>query len=294
MNNSNALNWSEYMRMPSQKEIRESNGTAATRSPYLSAWVDVPRGTKYDRITVDIRADHLPRATYCCAANFILDYSELEKRYESVRTEYGIGGYAGLQRNHADPQKYNGILSFWDVFCKTANGREIKIRARQIYPDPASKESFGGEGTGAHALPPYKWEAGKWYNLRLSCMTLVNGNTAIALSVYDYADSSETLLSIFDLGVTNVTFKDSVAVFLENFDRSAAGEVRSMTVRNYRIRKTNGTWVTLSSARCRSSHPDYVGSYAFFAENGAIGFVTTGVPGCAPAKEPEILYFDRF
>ena len=282
------FDWSEYLDFPTKRQISETNRTATTGSPYLAGWVSVPYSMKYDTITVDVRAAHLPKGTYCCVANFVLDYSYLESRYARVWTEYGIGGYSGLQRNGVDPEHYNGILSLWDVYCEDDEGNVTTVRAKQLlYED----DSFGGEGTGARSLPPYDWSANKWYNVRLTLSTLENGNTAISMSVYDYETGVESLLSKFDLGVPDVTFEGQYAFFLEDFDVSSAGDVRSMALRDYRIRQTNGEWTKPTSAWVRQNY-DKVGSYNFFSKDGMICLITTGVLDCGPNPGWTTLYFN--
>ena len=285
------FDWESHMTFPTKRQIAESNRTAKVGSPYLAGWVNISYSIKYTEISVDIRADHLPKGTYCCAANFLLDYSYLESRYQRVYTEPGIGGYGGFQRNGVDPSKYNGILSFWDVYCEDGSGDVTTIRATQIYPEPGADTEFGGEGTGAHALPPYDWSANKWFNVRFICSTLENGNTAMEMRAYDYETEVETLLCKFDLGVPDVTFEGPCAFFLEDFDMSSAGEVRSMALRDYKVRQTDGTWYYPASAGCRSSFSDKIGSYNYFSENGIIALITTGVVGCAEDLPYTTLYF---
>ena len=278
------FDWEKQMPFPRKEEIIESNQSCFSRSPYLCGWVQCGSERRYDAISIEIRADHLPRATYCSAANFFLDYGALEKRYKKVYTE-AIGGYCGLQHNLQEGS-YNAILSFWDVFCENEEGKVTKIRARQIYPEKTpGRGAFSGEGTGANAIVPYSWTTGQWYTVTLFCSRLPGGNTAIELRVRDGETRQETLIAKFDLGIPDVTFKGNFAFFLENFDPSCAGELRTMAVRNAFVRDLDGVWRNNEQAVCRSYRKEYRGSYRFFRQDNAVCLVTTGVPGKTPSQE---------
>ena len=282
-----AFDWEEQMPFPSKEEIEESDKARYSRSPYLCGWVQCGRERRYDAISIEIRADHLPRATYCSAANFFLDYGALEKRYKRVYTE-AIGGYCGLQHN-LEEGSYNAILSFWDVFCEDEKGNVTKIRARQIYPEKTpGKGSFSGEGTGANAIVPYLWRAGQWYTVTLFISRLPSGSSAVELRIRDGDTNEETLISKFDLGIPDVTFKGNFAFFLENFDPSCAGEVRTMAVRNAFVRDPDGAWRSAARSVCRSHRKEFRGSYRIFKRKNAVCLVTTGVPGKTPFEESDV------
>lgn len=268
--------WQSMMKLPSAGEIISCNRTAALRSPYLAAWLATD-GRPFTGYSVDFRAEYQPDATYCCLANFDLDYSALTKTYASVSTEYsGVAGYAGLQR--LPDGKLKAILSFWDVYCKDRSGNRKTIRARLVVPAWTNNDSFGGEGTGAHCLTDYYWRPGAWYRMLLICgKSETTGNTTIEQWIQDLASTSRTKLCVYDLGVPDVRFRGRTAVFLENFDPRAAGEIRTMECRNFLVYR-NG-WQSVKKGTVESSAGSYKGSYAFAAAGDTLCMITTGVEG---------------
>lgn len=270
--------WRSVMNFPTDAEIDSYNRVATLRSPYLSAWIKT-NGKKFVEYTVEFKADFVPNGTYCCLANFDLDYSQLKKTYKSYRTEYrGVAGYAGLQK--LENGELKAILSFWDVFCTDKKGRQTTIRASLAYPANQAGGSFGGEGTGAHYLADYAWQPGRWYRMRLQCMKYqAGGNTVIEQWVQDMSTEKWTKLCAYDLGVKNVAFKGDVAVFLENFIPAYAGEIRTMECRNFQIKDTAGKTRRLTRAVANSADGAYRGSYRFGADGKILYMITTGVAG---------------
>ena len=89
--------WEAVFPMPARAQIESHRSRC--RSPYLSAWLEIPSYIRYTEYEVDFRAAYLPRGTYCCLGNWTMDLSTLEKQYASIRTEYSrINGYAGFQK----------------------------------------------------------------------------------------------------------------------------------------------------------------------------------------------------
>ena len=79
-------------------------------------------------------------------------------------------------------------------------------------------DSFGGEGTGARALVDYEWESDHWYTMHIRCMTSeTTGNTVVEQWVCDLETGEWTLLTAYDIGFKNSSFKGSIAIFLENY-----------------------------------------------------------------------------
>lgn len=275
--------WGALMRLPNKAEINEYNHSSISRAPYLCAWFDTQKIGKFKEISVDFKADYLPSATYCSLANFYLDYSDQLTQYQRV-TQDGIAGYAGLQRNDRDPSRYNGILSFWDVYCWDAKGNKTTLRAQRIWPeDKIADESFGNEGTGAHYLSDYPWEAGHWYRMLLQCGTSSQtGNTTVEQWVRDLETGEWTKLCIYDLGAPNLSFTSDMAAFLENFQEATSGEIRAMEIRNVRVRSVaTDAWIDVETASI-SRQFDWSGSYQYGADANTIWMISTGVPNCAP------------
>ena len=276
--------WNSILTLPTLAEIHACNSSSSSRSPYIGGWMST-EGVSYTAYSVEFKADFLPNATYCCPANFDLDYSWLKDQYADVRTEYsGVAGYAGFQKQSNG--NMNAILSFWDVFCTDTSGNQTVIRAELVYPTNASSGSFGGEGTGAHYLSDYQWQAGRWYRMQLLCeISDTTGNTTIEQWVEDLETEEQTLLCIYDLGVPNVCFKGDIAVFLENFDPAYAGDVRTMECRNFKILDQYGQLINLTSGYYSESF-EYPGRFQYGSEGDCIFMITTGA-GSSSQSNPE-------
>ena len=268
-------NWSALMDLPSRTQIDACNRTSTERSPYVGGWLTTS-GKKFWAYSAEIKADFLPDGTYCCPANFDLEYSYLKKHYRNVHTEYnGVAGYAGLQRQ--PDGSTNAILSFWDVFYTDGSGRQQTLRARLAYPTSNGNDSFSGEGTGAHYLAPYNWVAGRWYEMLIQCGSdQTTGNTVMEQWVRDLGTGNYTLLCKYDMGVPDVYFKGDVAVFLENYEPKTSGEVRTMEIRNVKIYTADGRWVGLNRGQFSQGY-GYPGSYRYSADGDTFCMITTGV-----------------
>ena len=276
------LGWDSIFEIPSHEEIKNYNESATKRSPYIYAWFSVPQDTRYTEYTIDFKAGHLPKGTYCNLGCWYMDYSYLESQYESVRVDSTIHAYAGFQNIHSG-QKVS-IMSFWDVFCKDYTGKETMIRAKRVYPATTDySEDFTGEGTGAHCSVPYDWVVGHWYRMHLKCRTSSEtGNTVVEQWVCDLATEEYTLLCSYDIGVPNSAFKGQIAVFLENYMPEYAGDVRSMEICNAKyLAAATEQWVTITDAYVGSDSglPNYEGSYDFGVANDHIWMITSGVGG---------------
>ena len=276
------IDWKSVFQMPSSDEIAAYQNPDNRRSPYIYGWLSVPEDVKYSEYKVEFKADYLPEGTYCCLGNWQMDYSWLESQNVTVRTEYeGVHGYAGFQRKNGDDME--AIMSFWDIYCTDANGNETTIRPTRVYPeDTNNSEEFGGEGTGAHCLVPYQWEAGKWYSMHLICTTSEEtGNTVVQQWVDNLETGEATLLCSYDIGVKNAWFKGQIAFFLENFYTEYAGEVRTMEVRNAQYFDIYEGWKQVTSAYMGpdGGTPTYEGSYDFGSEGDRFWMITSGVGG---------------
>ncbi len=276
--------WATSVPMPSDNEIAAANAAATCRSPYIAGWLEVPGEQGFVEYSVDFKADYLPEGTYCCVGQWTMDTSDLERTHTNVHTEYpGVSGYAGFQNTTAKQGKVS-ILSFWDVFARKPDGTDVTIRAKCIYPETTDgNDSFGGEGTGAHRMVPYDWKAGKWYRMLLQCGTSTDtGNTTVEQWVCDLDTGVWTKLCVYDTGLRNSYFKGNVAVFLENYRTEYAGEIRTMELRNVRIRRVNsGQWEGIEKITMlpNGGLPQYEGSYAFGALSDRVWMITSGVGG---------------
>ena len=281
--------WRERIPFPSESEIEKYNEISSSRSPYIVGWMTTEHIGRYTEYSIDFKADMVPPFTYCSWANFHLDYSALKSRYASWSYE-GIGGYAGLQQRTAS-QRANSILSFWDVYCRNEKGEIVNvIRAKLVYPEPGTDESFSGEGEGAHHLTDYPWKPGQWYRMLLQCSRSDStGNTTIQQWICDLSSNSWTKLCEYDLGVPNVAFIRDNAVFLENFNPSTSGDVRTMEVRNARAKAENSTrWISIRSATFQQNYR-LPGSYNFGIDGDTFWMITTGISGITGWKEPTSL-----
>ena len=275
--------WKSRFPVPTQAQINAYTNPDYLRSPYIAGWMDTGNDTRFTEYSVDFKADYAPEGTYCCLANHKLDLSPLEAKYSSVRTEYAsVHTYSGFQNTVTDKGKVS-ILSFWDIYVTDAYGRETVIRPTLVYPEPDGDDDFGGEGTGAHRIVPYDWQESRWYRMLLQCgKSPTTGNTTVEQWVCELDTGKWTKLCVYDLGFAGSCFEGDVAFFLENYISSLAGEVRTMEVKNPRIRlQSNGQWVNINSAYMSSQggKPKYEGSYAFGVSGDSFWAITSGVGG---------------
>lgn len=275
--------WSGVMDIPA---IDEATGFQTTeRSPYIGCHPSFDRSDSFTAFAVDFRADFLPPGTYLCGCQFDLDLGELQSRYANVYRDYnGVAGYAGFQV--LEDGSHVAILSIWDTYCVDSAGNTTTLRARLLYPAVSDNQSFGGEGTGAHCVVPYDWQAGHTYRMRLSeGISTTDGQCVIHLSVCDLETGIWTDLIDYGLGVEYTCMKAPFCSFLENFLPATAGQVRSACWSNYRaMSASTGAWVPAASALLE--HYTGAGSYCFGASADSFWAITTGLPGrCTPTED---------
>lgn len=275
------MEWDTVFPIPSRKEIESYRNPHQRRSPYLVGWFSISPETRYTEYMVDFRAAHLPRGTYCCLGCWTMDYSGLKKQYQQVRTENSASNaYAGFQKL-ADGRMVS-IMSFWDVFCRDEQGKEVTLRAKRLYPETVIDGGrFWGEGTGARSTAPFAWEADHWYRMHLKCVAS-QGTTLVEQWVSDLETGENKLLCRYDVGVAASAFTGNIAIFLENFLPETAGEVRSMEVCNARyLRADTRRWHRLQRVYlyCEGGSPAYEGSYNFGATDNRVWMITSGVGG---------------
>ena len=281
----NRRNWSALMKFPSKEEIAAFNKTSKNRSPYISVWMDTSRVGKFCDISVDFKADYLPSGTYCSLADFYMDYPSLNAKYQKVTTNGHVSGYAGFQRLDDDPKHYVSILSFWDLYCYDASGRQTTISPWLIYPKNEKESRFGGEGTGTHFLRDYPWEAEHWYRFLIQCgQNKATGNTSVEYWVMALESKAWTKLCEFDVGTTDCEFTGNVGVFLENFQPSSAGDIRTLEFCNFRVCNLEGNWVPIESAYFEENY-HYPGSYQYGSDGKCFWIITSGIPNLAPKQD---------
>ena len=281
-------NWGALMKLPTAAEISAYNKSNNARSPYIGAWMDTKHVGKYCEIAVDFKADYLPSGTYCCLAQFSMDFPALQAKYKKVEIDAPSHGYAGFQRL-ADPNRYVSIMSFWDIFCYDASGKQTTISPWLIYPENEKETRFGGEGTGTHYLRNYMWKEEHWYRLLIQRgRNEATGNATVEYWVMDLKTKDWTKLCVFDLGTTDFAFTGNIAVFLENFQPSSAGGTRTLEFCNFRVRNLEGKWIPIESGTFQQSY-DYPGSYQYGSDGKCFWIITSGVPNLAPKQNAETL-----
>ena len=276
------MKWETVFPMPTREEIANYRNPHNRRSPYLAGWLHIPPGTRYTQYSIDFKAAHLPKGTYCCLGNWTMDLSGLKKRYKQVLTKQtGTHAYAGLQRLATGQTA--GIMSFWDISCWDSSGKEITLRPKRLYPKTViGGDSFSGEGTGARSIVPFAWEADHWYRMHLKCVPAPAGTTLMEQWVHDLETGEARLLCRYDTGIADSAFLGPIAIFLENFLPETAGEVRSMEVRGARyLSADTDRWQAITSGQFGSEGgaPQYEGSYSFGASEDRVWMITSGVGG---------------
>ena len=280
--------WTKIIIFPDKAEIALCNRISKERSPYICGWMETG-SQSYKEYAIDFKADYLPCGTYCCLANFDLDYSGLKKHFRNIHTEYnGVAGYAGFQR--LENGNYVSIMSFWDVYGTDSLGRKLVHTPRLVYPAGEGTGRFSGEGAGVHIILPYNWRPGKWYRMLLTCGTMLDRvNTVISMFAREVDGGKWTCLCRFDMGTTNVTFKNNTAIFLENFSPRTSGEIRTLECRNIKI-KEKDNWKPVRTAHLSQSY-NYPGSYQYGSDDSTFYMITTGVAQKAGSpQQPSTLH----
>lgn len=284
-------NWGEIMTFPSRDIIDNYNISSTQRSPYIWAWLATNVVQNYTQYAIDFKADYLPPATYCSMANFYLDYSSLYDKYAEVTVEGGgksggIYGYAGLQRQYTNINKYNAILSLWQIYCKKDNGETDTIRAKLIKPVGEHENHFSHEGCGVNYLPKYNWKSNHWYRLLLQCgVSSETFNTTLEFWVCELENRIWKQVCVYDLGAPNVSFTGKSCVFLENFSAKYSGEIRTLEFKNVRIfNRENGGWIPVKSGNF-GQQANYPGCYHFGSDNSTFYMITSGVSNCSVNPE---------
>ncbi len=276
--------WSSVINLPTVSQIKGYQVKDRVQSQYLSGWWDITDDTRFSEYSIDFKSDHIPVGTYCCLGNWQIDLSPLTQKYKEVRLDTGsIHGYGGLQ-NTTEGTK--AIMSIWQIYVKDSKGKQSIIRPKLIYPTGATAGSFDNEGSGANFIQKFSWEKSHWYRMRFAFTTdSKTGHSILTQYLCDLETGVWTKLCAYDTNISGTCFKGSMAVFLEDYMHSMAASVRSMEVRNMRIRTTDGVWrsidkIYLSASESRPEYGiSYTGRYAFGAKTDRFYMITTGVGG---------------
>lgn len=272
-----SMNWITSFPTPSRQEIDTYQKHNTRRSPYLCAQLDIPNETRYREYTVEFRAMHLPLGTYCCLGCWAMDYGDAKPCRDPGEW---ADAYAGFQRIIGG--RTTSIMSVWDRWLQIAPKCKRHISATRLYPpEVIDGGRFWGEGTGARSSAPFFWEADHWYRMHLKIVPSA-GTSLLEQRVWDLETGAYTLLCRYDLGVANVSFLGSMAVFLENYLPKYAGELRSLQVRNARYLPVGqDRWRTVTKAWTGSCGglPEYEGSYDFGSSQEGLWMITSGVGG---------------
>lgn len=279
----NDMNWESVFTFPKRSEGEIYNRTNNIRSPYICAYLKMPKYARITEYMVDFKADYLPRGTYCCMGNWSADNSSLKERYASYEPEDpSTSAYAGFQNIYDG--SHVSIMSFWDVFCKDHSGKRTTLRAKRVHPRTTEySEDFGNEGTGAHCSVDYPWQAGKWYRMHLKCKNdNSDGTTLVEQWVVDLESGAPTLLCVYDTLIKNSTMRGDFAIFLENYMVEHAADVRTLEFCNVKYyNESIGEWCRVKEAYIapQSGLPDYRGSYNFGATENRFWMITGGIGG---------------
>ncbi|MBR4394375.1 MAG: TIR domain-containing protein [Oscillospiraceae bacterium] len=279
-----ARDWGALMELPGAEEIASRNQSGDGCSPFVYGSFSTG-GKAYSGLSIDFKVDHLPAGTYGCVAYFDLNYPTLSQ-YSNVRTYTpGLTGYVGFQR--LEDGTYTALMQVWDV-SYTADGQEQLVRARVVQPRPEDGIIFSSGGTGVKYAQVFPWKEAHWYQVMLYCtVDQETGNTDLEFWIQDVETEQWTRLCIFDLGAPDVSFRGDLQFFLQNFYDQAAGDIRTMELRNAKI--LTSEWFFLSSGSLNQGS-DYRGSYRFGAEGDTVYLITTGVENKAGTSQEGILF----
>ncbi len=290
------LDWARITKLPTRQQIASYTNPKNLRSPYMALWMSVPYGTRYREYMIDFKADHLLQGTYCSLGNWCMDLSSLQKKYQKVEMK-GIYAYAGFQDAGKDGKK--AIMSVWDIYCTDHSGRKSVIRAKIDYPKkPEIGQSFDNEYEGMQCINTFEWESNHWYRMHLRCYDSSKGTTLVEMWAADLEKGSYTLICRYDTCVPDSAMMGPMGIFLEDFDESTAGHVRSLEVCNAKyLDEKSGKWCEIHSGTFYVNGSefttDYAGSYDYGAKDGHLWMMTTGVDRCGNAKKEAFIDWQK-
>ncbi len=284
--------WQKMMRYPTGEQIAAVSGRA--RSPYICycpVFSDVRGITEY---SVDFWVDDLDEGTYFSTMNWTMDTSSLKEKYPSLLNDYTEPGccYCGFQC--CKDGKMKVIMSVWDIFCETADGRQAVVRAKELFPGEAKSCKATLEGSFQQFLREYRWEAKHPYRMLMQqSVSEETGNTTLTMWVCDLISMSWEKLVAFDIGYKSEFIPAwSLRGFLENYLEDHAGSVRNVSIANIRGRDhQTKKWVaaermsfSVNTMRLPLNWSEqHMGSYDFGADDSTFWIITSGVEGlCTP------------
>ena len=157
------------------------------------------------------------------------------------------------------------------------------IQASLVYPEPDENSQFGGEGTGVHRIVQYPWQEGHWYRMQLRCSTSDAGTTLVDQWICDLESETWTQLCCYDTNIPGATLAAPGFFFLENYDPSTCGEVRTMEVANIQVTpiEDETSYINVQSVWLspNGGEPTYSGSYAYGSQGNRFWAITSGVGG---------------
>ena len=271
-----AVDWKQCMNLPSLRE--QLSYRTEDVAPYIVFCPEFNGSNRYCEYAVDFRAEYLPNATYVAIADWRIESDQLNRQYKSVWQDYGNGGYCGFQALEDGTRV--AILTIWDKFCMDSDGHGTVYRPNQVYPANdayAERVINGAEGTFLHSHIPYLWKENHDYRALLRLANNEGGNARLLFSVCDLETNEWTLLAIYELGYGEA-YMGNFMMFFENYLPQYAGRVRTLLIRNCRVRERNGRWIPARSGYFLQnfSHP---GSYNYGARGDSYWVITCGIPG---------------
>jgi hypothetical protein len=203
----------------------EHGTSRAARSVHL--WYAAPEATIfYNEVTVE----ETYAGTYFCACGF-------------------GHGYFGIQELTSNGQKVV-IFSVWEPGRQddpdhVQQDRRVKV----IYGgDGVEVSRFGGEGTGAKSMFPYRWKTGETYRFLVKADTEKNKTT---YSAYFYLNEYKKWkhLASFQT-ITDGDYLKGYYSFIEDFLRNGTSATKQRRARfgNGWVRTVSGDWVALTRA----------------------------------------------
>ncbi|RPH33185.1 MAG: DUF3472 domain-containing protein [Bacteroidales bacterium] len=177
-----------------------------------------------DIIIKTARASITTACTYFCVNRFGFTNNE-------------NGGYSGFQDSPDKGHCY--IYSIWDA----SNNQTITAA---YVGSGTVVENFGGEGTGLKSMnSTLGWTLGQWYSFATRRWDVGN-HTYFGYWVRDISGDKWTHLVTMDYPVGGIYFNGTTYSFLEDWS-STGQNVRKMEIKDGFKRKTDGTWLPMTT-----------------------------------------------
>ena len=212
--------------------------------------IDVSKTSKeYETYTIDFKSDKTPPATYWSLAYWDNDITDFKKYHPNAKR---AGAYAGLQTK-ADGTK-QAIMSFWDVFYEE-NGEKKRNRAKRMYP-PGADSTFDNEGEGTNFFPQYNWLTNVWYRFVIhSWVDKKTNHTYVGEWIQNLESKEWTLLTYFDINLSNSFLVNGFGFFLENYNSRYFGQERNFQIKNmYIFDHLYQKWISINKTTLSSEH----------------------------------------